>query len=447
MIIINGKIITWTKPNIILENQAILIQGNTIHKIGKQDQLLKEFPAEERVDAHGQYVMPGLICAHTHFYSAFSRGLAGPGESPAAFPEILDNLWWKLDRALDEKGVYYSAWVSILDAIRHGTTTLFDHHASPNFISDSLDVIAQAVSESGIRASLCYEVTDRNGVGEADLGIRENVRFINKVKSGQNLQGRLASTFGLHASLTLSNETLEKARMNNPVGSGFHIHAAEHEVGEYDSLYKSGLRVVDRLKQYQILMPNTIVAHGVHIDAKEALLLAESGAWLTHQPRSNMNNAVGIGDIESFMRIGVKVCLGNDGFSNTMWDEWKVAYLVHKLVNRDPRRMNGNIVTEMAIYQNSKLATQQFGLPIGSLEEGAQADIIFVDYKPFTPLTEGNLPWHIIFGMHHSMVTATIIAGKMLYHNGSFISIDEDEIIHKAMEQSPAIWNRYLNQF
>ncbi len=447
MIITNGKIITWTNTNQILEDYALLINGNKIQRIDKQTNLLEEFPNEERVDAQFQFVMPGLICAHTHFYSAYSRGLAIPGESPEAFPEILRDLWWNLDKALDEKGVYYSAWVSILDAIRHGTTTLFDHHASPNFISGSLDVIAKVVAESGIRASLCYEVTDRNGLEGADRGIRENVRFIKETQDGNNLDGRLASSFGLHASLTLSDRTLEKARNNKPDGVGFHIHAAEHPVDEYDSLRKSNMRVVDRLQNYKILGNRSIVAHAVHIDAKEAQLLAESGTWVTHQPRSNMNNAVGIADVESLMRLGVKVCLGNDGFSNTMWDEWKTAYLVHKLVNRDPRRMNGNTVVDMAVYQNAHLASQQFGLPIGTISEGSQADIIFVDYKPFTPLNEANLPWHILFGMHHSMVSSTIVAGKILYHNRSFVSIDEREIMKHALEQSVAVWANYKNQF
>ncbi len=447
MIVTNGKIITWTGTNQILEDSALLIIGNKIQKIEEQTKLLEEFPHEERVDAQGQYVMPGLICAHTHFYGAFSRGLAIPGESPAAFPEILRDLWWKLDRALDEDGVYYSAWVSILDAIRHGTTTLFDHHASPNFISGSLDVIAKAVAESGIRASLCYEVTDRNGLEGADLGIQENARFIKETQDGNSLNGRLASSFGLHASLTLSDRTLEKARIKKPAGVGFHVHAAEHPVDEYDSLRKSNLRVVDRLEKFKILGKRSIVAHAVHVDAKEAQLLAESGTWVAHQPRSNMNNAVGIANVESLMRLGVNVCLGNDGFSNTMWDEWKTAYLVHKLVNGDPRWMNGNTVVEMAVYQNANLATQQFGLPIGSISEGAQADIIFVDYKPFTPLNEANLPWHILFGMHHSMVTSTTVAGKILYHNRSFVSIDEHEIIKHAMEQAVAVWKRYKNQF
>ncbi len=447
MIITNGKIITWTKPNEIIEGKSILIQGSVIKKIDNKEVIQQENPGEEIVDANGQYVMPGLICAHTHFYGAYSRGLSIPGDPPAAFPDILSKLWWALDKALDEKSVASSAWVSIIDAIKHGNTSLFDHHASPNVISNSLDVIADVVNQSGIRASLCYEVTDRDGEKKAIQGVNENVRFINRINNGDNLEGRLAATFGLHASLTLSDNTLDHSKIMAPAGTGFHIHVAEHPVDEYDSLKKSGMRVVDRLYKHDILNEKSIVAHAVHVDAKEVDILARTNTWVTHQPRSNMNNAVGIGDIESMMRAGVKVCLGNDGFSNTMWDEWKTTYLVHKLVNLDPRRMGGYDVVEMAIYQNSSLASQQFNLPIGSLVPGAQADIIFVDYLPFTDLNSGNLPWHILFGMHHSMITLTMVAGKILMKNKELVDIDEKKIFSDAFQTHKIVWKKYNEQF
>ena len=447
MIVTNGKIITWTKPNEIIENKSILIQGNVIKKIDTLGNLLHENPEEEIVDAKNQYVMPGLICAHTHFYGAYSRGLAIPGDPPTDFPEILRNLWWALDKALDEESVAASAWVCIIDAIKHGNTSLFDHHASPNAISNSLDVIADVVYQSGIRASLCYEVTDRDGDEKALEGINENVRFNTRINNGDNLNGRLAATFGLHASLTLSDKTLELCQSLAPTGSGFHIHGAEHTVDEYDSIKKSGLRVVDRLLKNNILNERSIVAHAVHVDAKEVNILAETKTWVAHQPRSNMNNAVGIGNIESMMRAGVKVCLGNDGFSNTMWDEWKTAYLVHKLVNLDPRRMGGYDVVEMAIYQNSALASQQFNLPIGSIVPGAQADLIFVDYLPYTDINSGNLPWHILFGMHHSMITMTMVAGKILMKNKELVNLDENKIYNEAYRLHKGVWDRYYNQF
>jgi len=325
---------------------------------------------------------------------------------------------------------------------------LIDHHASPNAIDGSLDVIAEAVDRSGLRAVLCYEVTDRDGEAKARAGINENVRFIGRSLHERIADGRVAATFGLHASLTLSESTLEKCRQAVPEGVGFHIHVAEHEVDEYDSLGKSGMRVVDRLDHHGILRPNTIVAHAVHVDSVEIALLSENGIWVTHQPRSNMNNGVGAAEVESMMRAGVKVCLGTDGFSHTMWEEWKTAYLLQKIWHHDPRRMSASDVARMGIYNNACLSGKFFQDAIlGKLLPGALADIILVDYHPYTSLTEANLPWHIVFGFHESMVTTTMVAGKVLMKDRQLLQLDEEDITARARSLAPGVWQRYKAQF
>ena len=444
MLIVNGRLVTWEKENRVLDGQAVYIEGERVVEIGSQAEMRDKYPEVEEVDAGGQLVMPGNICAHTHFYGAYARGLAIPGFPPKDFPEILKKLWWPLDKALDEQSVRASALVHLVDAIKHGTTTLFDHHASPNFIEGSLDVIAQAVDQSGLRAVLCYEVTDRDGEQKAKLGIQENSAFIRKTANGGVADGRVRATFGLHASLTLSDETLSLCQEALGEEGGFHIHVAEHEADEYDSLNKSGMRVVDRLNAHGILGPRTIVAHGVHIDFVEAGLLAETGTWLSHQPRSNMNNGVGVAPIESLMRLGINVCLGNDGFTQDMWTEWKTAYLLHKVWHKDPRRMNGLDVVQMGVYNNAALANSFFpGQKLGSLVEGSSADLIFVDYHPFTPLTAGNLPWQILFGFNESMITSTMVAGKFLMRDRKLLTLDEAEIAAQALALAPGVWERY----
>lgn len=442
MLIINATLVTWEPTNRILNDYAILIENDRVKEIGTTSELKAQYPQTQTIDARGQYVMPGSICAHTHFYGAYARGMAIPGAAPKDFPEILQRLWWPLDRSLDAESIQYSVLPCLVDAIKHGTTTLIDHHASPNAIDGSLDIIANAVKEAGLRAVLCYEVTDRDGESKMKAGINENVRFIKKTKSPL-----LAGTFGLHASLTLSDSSLELCRQAAPDDVGFHIHTAEHEADEYDSLNKSGVRVIDRLQKHEILGPKTITAHGVHLDAREIQILSETETWLSHQPRSNMNNGVGVAEIESMLRAGIKVCLGNDGFSNAMWDEWKAAYLLHKVHHRDPRRMGGYDVTHMAIYNNAALANVFFAdAPIGRLVPGAYADVIFVDYHPNTPLTAGNLPWHIIFGFQQSMVTTTIVGGQVLMKDRELLTLDEEEISAKAREIAPKVWDRYQNE-
>jgi len=444
MIIKNGKFITWGVNNQILENHALYISGGVIREIGLEKEILSKYKDDEIIDAIDQYVMPGNICAHTHFYGAFSRGLAIPGEAPRDFPEILKKLWWPLDYGLDEEAVRVSALVMLVDAIKHGTTTIFDHHASPNFIGGSLDMIAEAVDLSGLRAVLCYEVTDRNGKQGTLEGIDENVRFINRNNEEHIANGRIAATFGLHASLTLSEETLESCRKVVPTGVGFHIHVAEHQDDEYDSLGKTGMRVVDRLAKHEMLGENSIVAHAVHIDAKEALQLAGSRTWVTHQPRSNMNNGVGVADVESYLRLGIPVCIGTDGFSHTMWEEWKTAYLLQKIIHKDPRRLNGQGVIDMGVYNNAALANKFFrDNKIGEISPGAYADLILVDYHPYTLITPENLPWHIIFGFHESMITTTIVDGKVLMRDRKLLTLDEEQIAEYGRSITPRIWERY----
>ena len=448
MLITNGRIITWEKPNRILEGYAVRIENDFIQEVDVQKTLMEKFPHDEVMDAKGQILMPGNICAHTHFYGAFARGMYIPGAAAKDFPEILQKLWFPLDLSLSMEDVRYSALVSVVDAIRHGTTTLIDHHASGDAVGGSLDEIARVIDESGIRASLCYEVTDRNGKENTLAAIKENVRFIDYVNKEKPLNGRLSALFGLHASLTLSEESLDLCRDAAPDGTGFHVHVAEHYSDQYDSIAKSGTRVVDRLQKHGILGLKTIAVHGVHLDARELQILAETGTWLTHQPRSNMNNAVGVAAIEAAMRMGVKVGLGNDGMGNAMWEEWKTTYFIHKLEHRDPRRMPATDIAQMAIYNNASLVNTLFPVKVGAVVPGAQADLILVNYQPYTPMTVDNLPWHIVFGFHESMVTMTMVAGKVLMKDRQLLTLDEEKIARYAAEKLvPQTWDRYHKRF
>ncbi|MEP7290836.1 MAG: putative aminohydrolase SsnA [Chloroflexota bacterium] len=440
MLITHATLITWDERG-ILADHALYVEGDTIRKIGATRDLMALYPQEERINARGQWVMPGNICAHTHFYGAYARGMAIPGDAPEDFPTILRRLWWPLDKALDKDSVRASALVSLVDAIKHGTTTLIDHHASPNFIDGSLDVIADAVDEVGLRAVLCYEVTDRDGRDKAEAGIAENLRFL---KACEN-RARVRGTFGLHASMTLSDTTLRRCAEVHD--GGFHVHVAEHEADQDDSLQRSGVRVVHRLDHHGILGGKTIAAHCIHVDEGETDRLAETGTWITHQPRSNMNNGVGALAFDAMMARGMNVCIGNDGFSNAMWEDWRAAYLLHKVAHRDPRCANGAEVTRAAVQNNARLADVFFpGANVGRVVEGARADLIFVDYHPFTPLTGGNLPWHVLFGFEASMVTSTIVDGKILMRDRQLLTLDESAVAQAALALAPGVWERYTAQ-
>jgi putative selenium metabolism protein SsnA len=469
MLITNGTIITLgaDASRRVIENGAVYIRGDKIAEIGKTNHLITKFPNEERLDARGKLVMPGSIVAHTHFYGAFARGMAVPGTPAKNFPEILDKLWWKIDRALTLEDCRLSALVCLVDAIRNGTTTLIDHHASPNAIDGSLDAIADAVLESGVRASLCYEVTDRNGAVGARAGIRENICFIKKLAREQGSRGaeervthhasrntqhasrpsplasRLAASFGLHAPFTVSDKTLEQARAAlDGLNTGFHIHVAEDISDEDDSLQKYGMRAADRLDARGILGPKTIIAHGVHLDFGEIEAVRRTKTNIVHHPRSNMNNAVGVADVLGMLWRGINVGLGNDGFSNNHFVEMKTAYLLHKSARRDPRALGADQVLQMAYANNAKIA-QIFWKPrVGELSVGAFADIILLDYVSYTPLTAGNFPWQLIFGIDSAHVTHTICAGKLLMKDRILLTLDEEAIAARAKEAAKRVWKR-----
>jgi putative selenium metabolism protein SsnA len=443
MLITNATIITWGRPNRILADHALRIADGRIAELGPTADLAESHPDDETIDARGQFVMPGSINTHGHFYGAFARGISTPGEQPFNLPTILQKLWWPFDRALNEEDTRYSALVGLIDSIKHGTTTLFDHQSSPNFIDGSLDAIAEEVDRAGMRSVLCFEVTDRDGEGRARAGITENVRFYKRSAGGRVAGGRVAANIGAHACMTVGEATFARLREETPAEAGFHIHVAEHEYDEYRSLEMAGTRSVDRLFAHGMLNHKTIIAHAVHLDAGEVRLLAETGADVSHQPRSNMNTGAGIADLESYARAGVATSIGNDGLSNTMWKEWELACLAPKVKHRDARRMPPDRVIESAVYGGAALASRYYDAPVGVIEPGACADVIFVDYHPTTPLTADNLAAHIIFGFQGSMVTTTIVDGEVLMRDGELLTLDEEEITAKSRELAADFWKRY----
>jgi putative selenium metabolism protein SsnA len=447
MLITRGTLVTMGVPNQILADSALYIQDGRIADLGPCADLEARYPEAERLDANGKLVLPGIVCAHTHFYGAFARGMVLPGEPASSFPQILEKLWWRLDRALWPEDVHYSTLVCLVDAIRHGTTTLIDHHASQGRILFSLEQIASAVDEAGVRACLCYEVTDRDGETAARDGIKENARFIRRAQTRQQ-EGdyHIGGTFGLHASLTLSDETLRTCvDIAQSLDSGYHLHVAEDKADVKDSLRKSGLRVVERLQKAGVLGPKTLAAHCVHVDRIETEILLDSGTMVVHNPRSNMNNAVGAADLPWMLHIGIPVGLGNDGFSNNMFTEVQVASLLHKQTTGDPRTLPAERVMQMLWDHNARIARTFFpalGAEWGRLVRGAPADIILVDYDPPTPLAADNFPWHVLLGIDGTAVDTTIVAGRVLMRGRELLTLDEKAIMARARELAGKLWQR-----
>jgi putative selenium metabolism protein SsnA len=436
MIITNARILTFDRANRVLDSGSVEIRPDgaigRILRAGAAAKVAEAVPPDQVVNAGGRLLMPALINCHTHLYSTLARGITLSAPPPRTFPQILKHLWWPLDCALNHDDVYYSALVGLIDSARNGVGTLIDHHSSPNACAGSLDRIEQAFREVGLRGALCYETSDRNGANRATEAIRENVRFIEK--GGNPARGLIGAAFGLHASFTLSDRTLRAAvEANQPLDAGFHIHVAE------DSCDAGA---VQRLRKFGVLGERTLAAHCLHIDARDVATLARHGVNAIHNPQSNCNNGVGVADLARLMARGVMVGLGSDGYSPRLWDEFKTAFLVQKLRTGDPRVGYAEAYAA-AFLNNREIVRKVFGMDLGRIQTGAQADLILVDYFPPTPLDGDNLFGHLLFGISNAPVDSLIVNGRYVVRNKQCVNVDEPAIARKAAAQARSLWRRF----
>jgi putative selenium metabolism protein SsnA len=432
----NGIVVTLGEKNRVIWDGSVVTDGEMITAVGRAAELKQRFPGAESVDCAGKIILPGFICTHHHFYSTMARGMGIPGEPASNFVEILERLWWKVDRALAEEDITLSAQLPIIDCIRNGTTTVIDHHASPSMRDGSLDLIENAVRQAGIRASLCYEVSDRNVMGG---GIAENQRFIKKTGKGD---GQVAAMMGLHASFTLSDATIEQCvGIANEAGVGCHIHVAEDAADREDSLTKYNVPTVKRLENLGVAGEKSIFVHCVHIDDSEMDILASTRTSVVHNPESNMNNAVGVTPLLKLLKKGVLVGLGSDGMGSDMLAQMRCAYLLHRLANHDPR-VAFMEAPQLLLQNNAAIAEKQFGLQLGELAVGRPADLAIIDYQPPTPLSEANFLGHLIFGLVDATVDTTVCKGKILMKGKEILSMDEERLAARSRELAPKMWER-----
>jgi putative selenium metabolism protein SsnA len=417
-----------------LASTDVVISGDRITAVGPAP------PGVPRRDCAGTLVWPGNVCAHTHLYSALVRGMPYQLAPPANFLQILQRVWWRLDRALDEPSIRMSALASGLDALLAGTTTVFDHHASPRFIDGSLDVLAAALAELGLRSVLCYEVSDRDGADRAAAGLAENTRFL---KASQPLARGL---MGAHASFTMSDATLEACTgMAAAVGAGVHIHVAEDAVDQRDALAGHGLSVVERLHAAGILTEDALLAHCVHIDSRDRDILLASGATIALNARSNMNNAVGYSPVTASGDRGLprgaagRIALGTDGIGGDMITESQMAFF---------RAREASVRTQPCwpldrLAAASRAAGRVFGEPLlGRIAVGAPADLTVLDYPAPTPLSAGNVAGHWIFGLSPRHVRDVVVAGELVIADRRSTRVDTAWLAAEAATEADRLWAR-----
>lgn len=439
-LILNGRLIT-RDPNGIgyYEHGAVAFEGRTITEVGTETALRAKYPDAEIIDAKGGVIMPALINAHTHIYSALARGLSIEGNNPTNFYEVLDGTWWAIDRNLTLAATRASADALYIDCIKQGVTTIFDHHASFCEIPGSLFAIADSARQFGIRSCLCYEVSDRDGEEKALQAIRENADFITHCQRENDPM--LKAMFGGHALFTISDKTFERMVEANNGRTGYHIHVAEGMNDVYDSLQNYGRRPVQRLQDHGILGSKTILGHCIHVNSAEIEIIKETDTMVVNNPESNMGNAVGICPVLALHKAGILLGMGTDAYTNDMLESLKVA-LCSQRSNACLPNVAWCEVTDMLFKNNAKIGARYFPEELGVLKAGAAADIIVMDYKPFTPFSDVNIDGHMIFGMTGRQCQTTIAAGKVLMKDRELVGIDEEAVNAHILEQAKQLWGK-----
>lgn len=385
------------------------------------------------IDGKGKMLLPNFVCAHSHIYSIFARGLALPF-NPHNFQEILDQMWWKLDSKIDNKITYYSGIAAGSEFLLNGVTTVIDHHASGTDIIGSLNELKKSLVNVGhLRAILCFETSDRFPIKDC---IKENSSF-----AARNHNEHVAGLFGMHASMSLSNESyklISKKLKDVPI----HIHVAESDMDEADCEQKYNMNIIERLDKYHLINKDSLIVHGVHIKDEELDIVKKRGAYMVVNTTSNLNNAVGIPDINNYLSKNIPVMIGNDGLSSSMATEYLNAYYLTHLKNSNPTAMNLGTIIDI-INNAYKYVSDRLGIRIGKIKKSFVSDFMLVNYTPFTEMNNSNAFGHLFFGLFPNFKPVDVyIDGLRVVHNQELTSKKLKNELIESRKYSKELWNK-----
>ncbi|MEX1326478.1 MAG: amidohydrolase family protein [Desulfobacterales bacterium] len=378
-------------------------------------------PHDRVIDCAGKLVTKSFGCGHHHIYSTLARGMPAPRKIPANFTEILQYVWWHIDKRLDLEMIEASALASALYCAKNGVTFIIDHHASPFAIKDSLSTIARAFDRVGVAHMLCYEISDRDGEAPREEGLAETDAFL-----AAGHQGHV----GLHASFTVGEELLNKAiALAQKHNTGLHMHVAEDIADQEDALAKYGKRVVERLQDAGALeLKTSIFPHCIHLSDREKELVRRSGIWVAQNTESNQNNNVGL---TGYTSLTDNVMLGTDGMHCDMLRSAQAAFLVGQA--------NEGIGFD-GIYQRFRNVHRY------TRECGAQGDadnnLVILDYDAPTDLTADNFLGHFVYGLDARHVETVICQGRVIVENQQVTTVDEGDVLAFAREMGKKLWDK-----
>ena len=442
LLVRNARIVYPATRGFVIDHGWLLVREGIIAGLAAGSvpmEVARPVAGRQEIDAAGMTLLPGLLNTHMHLYSMYSRGIS-TGRASHNFLDVLQDLWWRLDRSLLKDACWMSATFSGMDSLRCGTTTIIDHHASPSYVTGSLSTLSDALGKIGLRHVLSYEITDRNGMPGAVEGIEENLRFFDEVHDKRQLASGMV---GLHASFTVSDATL--ATLRKRVGSrdpGYHVHVAEGAIDEADSLNKYGKRIVARLDDAGLLGPRSIAVHCVGVDASERELLAISGTPVVVNTMSNMNNAVGLPAVREMLEAGIHVGIGTDGYTANMFEEFRNTLVGLRHRYEDPSGF-WTQVQEAQIETNADIVSRLTGRSVGRLEEGAAADFVLVDYASPTPLNPGNAFGHVFFGMSADLVDTVVVNGNVVVKGHRVLAVNREDLERESQKVAKAVWESF----
>lgn len=413
----NAQYIDW--ESLEFKNTNIVVEAGSSGKIQFLGNILPTVAADQTIDCRGKIVTKSFAVGHHHVYSALARGMGTPKKNPENFYEILKYVWWALDKALDKDMIEASALTTAMACAKAGSTFVIDHHASPNFIEGSLEVIAAAFDKVGVGHLLCYEITDRDGQEKARQGLAETDNYL------KNHQGLI----GLHASFTVGDQSMKKAvSLMRKYNSGVHIHVAEDRYDQDHALEHYGKRVVERLKDYGILdSSKTILGHCLHLSEKERKIIHGSKVTVVQNTESNLNNGVGF---FNGMELGDRIMLGTDGMHSDMIRSAQQAFFVGQQFDN---------IDSLSVYQRFRNVHNY--LETNHFEGDGENNLVVLDYQSPTPIHQNNFLGHFVYGFQAADVQHVISDGKLIVKDRKIQTVDEGEIYAFAREQAVRLWN------
>lgn len=423
----------------MVDSGGVLVSNGLIASVGNIDDIKKENPDTQEIKLGAGLLTPGLVNLHHHLYSTFARGWSPPGSPPKNFKQILEKVWWPLDEALRLDDIYYSALVGLGESLLSGVTSVIDHHSSQNQVHGSLESIERAFAEVGIRGSICFELSDRAGAEMFEAGLAETINALEKYQANSN-NDIITPMVGLHASMTLSDRSLEKiAKASASYSPGYHFHLAEDKSDQIDAKEKYNMRAAERFHRFGLLNDKSLAIHGIHLDKNEIDILGSSGTNLVLCPRSNQNNAVGFPEWWNYDNVSIG--LGTDGIGPDMIQEVKFGLYASRGVKKDPD-FGFMLMGEMLLNKNPEIFENITGTKIGKLAPGYKADMIFWRYNSPTPLTAENIWGHYLYGLCKLKPDTVWVDGKRAVENGKIVSIDFDTVLSESRKLAASLWER-----